>query len=81
MASITKKYNPKGELIAYQIRVYRGNDGRGQRLKPYLLTWKPDFTMTEKQIQKELNKAAVEFETRCRTKPNKPPAPLLRHEK
>ena len=58
MASITKKYNPKGELIAYQIRVYRGNDGRGQRLKPYLLTWKPDFTMTEKQIQKELNKAA-----------------------
>jgi SOS response regulatory protein OraA/RecX len=29
------------------------------------MTWKPDPTMTEKQIQKELNRQAVMFEEAC----------------
>lgn len=29
------------------------------------MTWKPDKKMTEKQIEKELNRAAVKFEDDC----------------
>lgn len=66
MASITKKRNKSGVIIAYQIRVYRGSDGNGKRLKPYLLTWKPPKGMNEKQTQRELNRAAFEFEEECK---------------
>lgn len=65
MASITKKYNKQGEIISYQIRVYRGKDLQGKQLKPYSMTWKPPMGMTGKQIQKALEKAAWEFEERC----------------
>lgn len=66
MASITKKRNKSGEIISYQIRVYRGNDINGNRLKPYLLTWKPPEGMTKKQMQNELNRVAYEFEEECK---------------
>lgn len=65
MASITKKYNKNGEIISYQIRVYRGKDIEGNTLKPYSMTWKPPKDLPEKRIQKELTKAAWEFEERC----------------
>lgn len=65
MASITKKRNKNGEIISYCIRCYRGYDTQGNRLKPYTMTWKPDPKMTPKQIEKELQKQALEFEKRC----------------
>ncbi|MBP5580928.1 MAG: site-specific integrase, partial [Ruminococcus sp.] len=49
---------------AYQIRVSVGYDTKG-RHKEQAMTWKPDPGMTEKQIQKELNRQAVLFEEKC----------------
>ncbi len=49
----------------YTIRVYRGYDISGRRLKPYLMTWKLDDKMIDRQIQKELQWQALEFEKRC----------------
>lgn len=66
MASITKKHNKSGEIISYQIRVYRGSNGNGKRLKPYFLTWKPAEGMTERQMQKELTRTALKFEEECK---------------
>mgnify|MGYP004664664085 CR=1 FL=1 len=65
MASITERKNAKGEIISYRIRVSRGYDSRGKKLKPYEMTWKPAENMTSKQIEKELNKQAVQFEEKC----------------
>lgn len=65
MASITARKNSKGETISYRIRVSRGYDSMGKKLKPYELTWKPAANMTPKQIEKELNKQAVQFEEKC----------------
>lgn len=65
MASITPRKNKVGEIISYTIRVYRGYDINGNRLKPYTMTWKPDSSMTERQIQKELQRQALEFEKQC----------------
>lgn len=65
MASITPRKNKAGEIISYTIRVYRGYDINGNRLKPYLMTWKPDSGMTDRQIQKELQRQALQFEKQC----------------
>lgn len=65
MASITPRKNKAGEIISYTIRVYRGYDINNNRLKPYLMTWKPDSGMTDRQIQKELQRQALEFEKQC----------------
>lgn len=55
MATIRKRGN------SYQIRVSCGTDVNGKKIVESM-TWKPDSNMTEKQIQKELNKVAVHFE-------------------
>ena len=65
MASITPRKNKNGEIISYVIRCYRGYTTNGERLKPYTMTWKPNPKMTQKQIEKELQRQAVEFEKRC----------------
>ena len=65
MASITPRKNKAGEIISYTIRVYRGYDINGNRLKPYLMTWKPDRGMTDRQIQNELQRQALELEKKC----------------
>lgn len=59
MATIRKRGN------SYQIRVSCGSDIYG---KPIIesMTWKPDSNMTERQIQKELNKIAVQFEEKVK---------------
>lgn len=67
MASITERKNKSGEIISYTIRVYRGYDSAGKRLKPYTMTYKPESGMTPKQIEKELNRRAVQFEDECKT--------------
>lgn len=66
MASITPRKNKAGEIISYTIRVYRGYDINNNRLKPYLMTWKPDSGMTDRQIQKELQRQALQFERQCK---------------
>lgn len=58
MATIRKRGN------AYQIRVSVGYDKKGNH-KEQAMTWKPPEGLTERQIQKELNKAAVMFENAC----------------
>ncbi len=46
---------------SYQIRVSCGTDLYGNKIIESM-TWKPDGGMTERQIQKELNKVVVHFE-------------------
>ena len=65
MAAITPRKNKSGEIISYTIRVYRGYDSSGNRLKPYTMTYKPEPGMTAKQVEKELNRQAVQFEEKC----------------
>ena len=58
MATIRKRGN------SYQIRVSCGYDTKGNQVEQSM-TWKPDRKMTEKQIEKELNRVAVKFEEDC----------------
>ena len=55
MATIRKRGN------SYQIRVSCGTDLHGNKIIESM-TWRPDDGMTERQIQKELNKVVVHFE-------------------
>lgn len=66
MASITAKRNKKGEIISYQIQVYRGRDISGKKLKPFSMNWKVPEGWKERSIQKELQKIAAEFELNCK---------------
>ena len=65
MARIEPRKNKQGEIISYRIRVYRGYDDEGHKLKPFETTWKVPEGWTEKRIQKELQKVAADFENRC----------------
>ena len=58
MATIRKRGN------SYQIRVSCVYDTNGNH-KEQSMTWKPEKGMTERQIQKELNRVAVNFEEAC----------------
>lgn len=66
MANITPRKNKNGEIISYQIRVFRGRSADGTRLKDYLMTWKPTPGMTKRQIEKELDRQATLFEEACK---------------
>ena len=66
MASITPRKDKSGNIISYTIRVFRGYDSDGKKLKPYTMTYKPEKGMTAKQIDKELNRQAVQFEEQCK---------------
>ena len=59
MATIRKRGN------SYQIRVSCGSDIHGKAITESM-TWKPDSNMTERQIQKELNKIVVQFEEKVK---------------
>lgn len=59
MATIRKRGN------SYQIRVSCGTDVYGKKLVESM-TWKPDSNMTERQITKELNRIAVQFEEKVK---------------
>lgn len=67
MPNITPRKNKAGEVISYRIRVARGYDSEGNKLKPYEMTWKPAQNMTQKQIEKEVQKQAMLFEEQCKT--------------
>jgi len=66
MASITPRKNKQGEVISYQIEIYRGRDTSGKKLKPFSMNWKVPQGWREKTIQKELNKVAAQFENDCK---------------
>jgi integrase len=59
MASIKKIENKNG--VSYQITVSNGRDS-ANRQKRYYLTWTPGEGMTQKQIDKEVQKQALDFE-------------------
>ena len=65
MANIEKRTNSKGEIISYRIRVSRGYDADGNRLRQFQKTWIPEPGMTKKQIEKEVIKQALQFEEEC----------------
>lgn len=67
MANITKRTNKAGELVSYRIRVSRGYDAQGKKLKPYEMTWKPAPNMSEKAAEKEAQRQALLFEEQCKT--------------
>jgi len=62
MANITKRSNKDGSA-SYQIRVSAGYTTDGKQIVKRT-TWKPDKNMTERQIEKELNRFATDFETK-----------------
>lgn len=39
MANITPRKNKQGEIISYRIRVARGYDSNGKKIKPFEMTW------------------------------------------
>lgn len=59
MASIKKVENKNG--ISYQITVTHGCDSKG-RQKRHWLTWVPEPCMTQRKIEKEVQRRAIEFE-------------------
>lgn len=67
MPNITKRTNKAGEVVSYRIRVSRGYDAQGKKLKPYEMTWKPAPNMSEKAAEKEVQRQALLFEERCKT--------------
>lgn len=60
MASIEKRKE------SYRITVSCGMDGAGKQIKKSM-TWKPSPGMTQKQIEKEVQRQAVLFEERCKS--------------
>ena len=67
MANITQRKNKAGEVISYRIRVSRGYDSEGNKLKPHEMTWKPRPGMTPRQAEKEAQRQALLFEEQCKT--------------
>lgn len=59
MANITRREGKTG--VSYRIKVSCGYDSTGKQITK-TMTWKPSPSMSAKQIEKELNKVAVEFE-------------------
>lgn len=68
MPNITKRTNKAGEVVSYRIRVSRGYDAQGKKLKPYEMTWKPAPNMSEKAAEKEVQRQALLFEEQCKTR-------------
>lgn len=66
MANVTPRKDKDGNIISYQIRVFRGRDASRRRLKDYILTWRPEPGMTKRQIEKELARQATLFEENCK---------------
>ena len=65
MAHIEARKNKGGEIISYRIKVFRGYSETGEKLKPYQMTWKVPEGWSEKRIQREVQKVAADFESKC----------------
>lgn len=66
MASISERKDKTGKIVSYRIRVSRGYDAHGKKLKPYETTFKPEPGATKRQTEKALNAFVFEFEQRCK---------------
>lgn len=66
MANVTERRDKNGALVSFRIRVSRGTDAHGRRLKPFEATFKADPNRTERQNQKAAATFAADFERRCR---------------
>ena len=66
MPNIEARKNKDGKIISYRIKVYKGRDSNGKRLKPYTKTWKVPENWSDSKIQKELNRIATLFEEECK---------------
>lgn len=66
MANISERRDKNGNIISYQIRVFRGRDADGKKLKDYMMTWRVPQGMTKRQIEKEVERQATLFEENCR---------------
>lgn len=67
MATVSPYKDKDGKIISYQIQVFRGRDGLGKKLKPYVMQWKvPETFKSDKAIQKALDKVVGEFEAECK---------------
>ena len=68
MPNIEARKNKDGIITSYRIKVYKGRDNNGKRLKPYVKTWKvpTDKNWSQTKIEKELNKIATLFEDECK---------------
>ena len=63
MATIEKIYNrDKTKITSYRITVAQGLDSKGNQIRQRMKWTPPKPDMTERQIEKALTKAAIEFE-------------------
>lgn len=65
MAHIEPRKNKEGKITSYRIVVSAGLDISGKQIKRQT-TWKPKGKMTARQIEKELNIFAADFENKVR---------------
>ena len=66
MASIQARYDKKGNLISFQIKVSRGRDiVTRKQLTPYTMTYTPNPEWSDRAIQRDLEKVAAQFEVAC----------------
>jgi integrase len=66
MANISERKDKNGNVISYRIRLSRGYGAKGEKLKPYEMTYKPEKGMTKRQIEKELQRQVTLFEEECK---------------
>ena len=59
MANIRRIDGKRG--VSYKITVTKGRDSTGKQIR-HFLTWKPEPGMTNRQMEKEVQRAAFEFE-------------------
>lgn len=59
MANIRKIEGKNG--VSYKITVFSGTDPQGRQVRHYR-TWKPEPGMTARQIEKAVQRAAMDFE-------------------
>lgn len=63
MANIKKIVNKSG--TSYKITVFSGRDSSGKQIRHYM-TWAPEKPMTERQMEKEVQKVAIQFEEKLK---------------
>lgn len=66
MANIEPRKDKAGNIISYRIKVFKGRNSEGKRLKPDTMTWKIPKGWSENKIQKKLNEIATIFENECK---------------
>jgi len=67
MPKWSRKRKNKDGTISYTFRVYHGYTTDGERLKPYVQTWKSPANLTERQADKEAERQFLIYEEQCKT--------------